>query len=185
MKQAGLSDFLAFLTTLKKSDFGTSVVDNYLGTHRIRSGDLTPYTHFRPDTYGRNLILKTANFEFVVLTWLSDQRTPIHDHAGQRCWMLLQSGTLCFKNYETPERDDVCPVALGCVETHGSGESVYIDDGQGVHSIANSSGAAAVSLHLYAGPVPRCRIYNESAKKFQWVDLTYYTQPKESFFVAS
>ena len=67
------------------------------------------------------------------------------------------------------------PKPVGDCEPHRLGKPVYIDDGLGVHSIANASKMPAVSVHLYAGPIPRCRTYNEATRVFDWVELSYFT----------
>lgn len=176
MKPVKLRDFLEFLNDQTEADFRGDAVDRYLAEHPVDPQDFLPYAYFREDTYGRNLVAKTELYEMLVLTWLPRHRTPIHDHASQRCWMFVNAGTLTFRNYQTPERDTSELVTLGPVETHSAGEGVYIDDQIAVHTIANASQKPAVSVHLYAGPIPRCRIYDETEKRFKWVELQYFTQ---------
>ena len=178
MKMTTLPDFLEFLNSQTKESLRGPAVDDYLRDHRFGEDDFLPFIYFREDTYGRNLVFKTDNSELLVLTWLPHHRTAIHDHSGQRCWMLVQAGALTFKTFH-PVPHDVSKVDLkpmGPVETHCSGDAVYIDDGIGVHSIANASSKPAVSVHLYAGPIGKCRIYNESLRRFEQVELEYFTQ---------
>ena len=180
MINTSLKEFLDFLNQQTKRTFKTDIVDKYLKTHKIEHEDFLPYTFFREETYGRNLIAKTDFYELLVLTWLPEQRTAIHDHAGQRCWMLMELGSLTFKNYEP-----VGPIIegkkyqlkpMGRAETLKAGvQPVYIDDGLAVHSIANASRKPAISVHLYAGPVPTCMVYNEALKTFERSDLEYFT----------
>lgn len=170
-----LKDFLLFLNHQTKEKFQNGVVDHFLTTKYIASAELKNFSHFRGDTYGRNLIAKNDFYELILLTWLPKQRTPIHDHGGQRCWMYIQEGELSFKNY-APLRESNELIPTSSAEMHHEGNSVYIDDGIGVHSICNNSIKPAASLHLYAGPVPRCRIYNESKQHFEWVNLDYHSR---------
>ena len=178
METASLPDFLDFLNGQTKQDFKTDTVDKYLSQYRIDQEQFLPFIYFREETYGRNLVFKTDLYELLVLTWLPQQRTPIHDHNAQRCWMLVQSGKLTFKNFKPI--DPVSPKleVVGSVELHQAGESVYIDDGIGIHAISNCTTKPAISVHLYAGPIPRCRIYNESARAFELVELEYFTSPE-------
>ena len=175
MKNVRLVDLLEFLGSQTEQDFRGDSVDRYLRDHRLLEGELHPFTFFREDTYGRNLVCKTELFEMMVLTWLPRHRTPIHDHGSSRCWMLMDTGTLTFRNYEYPDLKAPQMVCKGKADTVSAGQDVYIDDGLGVHSICNASEKPAVSLHLYAGPIPRCRIYDEAKKTFDWVDLVYFT----------
>jgi cysteine dioxygenase len=176
MRTASLRDFISFLNGQSKTDFRGDSVDKFLTDNAIDHEELLQYVFFREETYGRNLICKTDLYELLVLTWLPQQRTPIHDHADQRCWMTVQLGSLMMKNYDTPTTNPCELVTQGPCEVSEQGTTVYIDDGMGVHSITNVSRKPAVSLHLYAGPVPRCRVYNEAMKTFDWVDLEYFTQ---------
>lgn len=180
MINTSLKEFLDFLNQQTERTFKTDIVDKYLSTHKIEHEDFLPYTFFREETYGRNLIAKTDFYELLVLTWLPEQRTAIHDHAGQRCWVLMELGSLTFKNYEP-----VGPIVegkkyqlkpMGRAETLKAGvQPVYIDDGLAIHSIANASRKPAISVHLYAGPVPTCMVYNEALKTFERSDLEYFT----------
>lgn len=176
MKRITLPELIGFLNEQSEDDFKGDKVDRFLTEHHVDQDQFLPFIYFREDTYGRNLVFRAEHFELLLLTWLPKQRTPIHDHNGQRCWMMVQSGSLAFRNYEPCDGAKGQLVCKGSVETHDAGENVYIDDGIGLHSIANASNKPAISVHLYAGPIPRCRIYDESAREFKTVELCYFTQ---------
>lgn len=172
-----LQEFLEFLNSQSAEGFKGDGVTNFLTQRPFEPTAFSPFTFFRNDTYGRNLVSKNENYELIVITWLPRHRTPIHDHASSRCWMWMMRGTLTFRNYEFPRTDGAKGLScLGPVETHSVGDVEYIDDNMAIHSISNASSEPAVSVHLYAAPIPRCRIYNETAKKLDWVDLCYFTE---------
>jgi len=176
MKQVSLKEFITFLDRLDPKMFREEAVGQYLAAHLVTREDFTPFIYFRDDTYGRNLVAKSPHYELLVLTWLPKQRTSIHDHNGQRCWMLVHAGALTFKCYSNPGASGKLS-PIGSVETKKSGDSNYIDDTLGFHSIANANATVpAISVHLYAGPVPRCQTYNESTKRLEWTELQYFTQ---------
>lgn len=177
MNPVKLQEFLEFLRGLGQQDFKGETVTRFLSDRPFESTAFSPFTFYRSDTYGRNLVSRSDLYELIVLTWLPRHRTPIHDHASSRCWMWMMRGTLTFRNYEFPEQD--CTKGLTCqgeTETHSVGDLVYIDDNQGIHSIANASNEPAVSVHLYAGPIPRCQIYDEKLKQMTWKELCYFTE---------
>ncbi|NBX81640.1 hypothetical protein EBQ90_00920 [bacterium] len=176
MKSIGVSDFLDFLIPLKKSDFVSEKVDEFLKSRTFSEDAFLPFIHFRDDTYGRNLVYRNEFFELAVLTWLPQHRTPIHDHANQRCWMLVEAGELTFKNYHPPTSDSAGLRPLGKSEVLKKGSPIYIDDDLAVHAITNASKKPAVSVHLYAGPIKECRIYNELTKRFEKKTLSYLTE---------
>ena len=165
---------IQFLNTLTPADFKNDAVDHFLKDQEFEEETFLPFAHFLEETYGRNLVYKNANYELLVLTWLPGNRTPIHDHADQRCWMFVESGELTFKNYKVMSKTEVKPV--GECEVRKARQRVYIDDELGLHSIANLSTKPAISVHLYAGPVPSCQIYDPIAKRFEKTELTYLTE---------
>ncbi|MBI3294811.1 MAG: cysteine dioxygenase family protein [Deltaproteobacteria bacterium] len=175
MKEIPLREYLAFLDSQSPADFRDGTADEFLAGHCLPEDELAPFIFFREETYGRNLVAKSDKYELLILTWLANQRTPIHDHFGQRCWMTILSGELSFRNYETPKDFNAPLVPLGGVQKVGKSNQVYIDDTLAVHSIANAAKQPAISVHLYAGPVPRCSIYNEKAHKFETITLGYFT----------
>lgn len=176
MKRASLDQFLEFLDVQDPASLRGDSVDRYLGTHKLNPDDFLNFVFFREDRYARNLIQRTKHWELLVLTWLPGQCTPIHDHDGNRCWVTVHTGALTIKSYDCLTDEKKLSRALGPAETVSKGGKIYADDGRGVHSIANASKKPAVSLHLYAGPIDRCRIYDEKTKKFVWKNLTYFTQ---------
>lgn len=176
MNTIELPKLLEFLISKKAHDFEGSVIDDYLASTRLSEDALLPFIHFREDTYGRNLVYRTDEFEILVLTWLPGQHTAIHDHASQRCWMFIESGELCFKNYAIVPGSGGRLKPTGPVKTLAAGEKTYIDDDIGLHSIANASKKPAVSFHLYAAPIQECKIYNESRRRLESVQLNYLTE---------
>ena len=176
MNKIGVSELLDFLIPLKASDFKSDKVDLFLKTHAFGEDTFLPFIHFRDDTYGRNLVYRNPFFELAVLTWLPGHRTPIHDHANQRCWMMIESGELIFKNYETPSSAGSKLRAISEAQKSRAGTQLYIDDDIGIHAITNASQKPAVSVHLYAGPISQCRIYNELTKRFEMKTLSYLTE---------
>lgn len=176
MRQISVSNFLEFLAPLRADDFKADKIDLFFKDNQFAEDTFLPFIHFRDDTYGRNLVFRNKFFELAVLTWLPGHRTPIHDHANQRCWMLIESGELTFKNYESLGLTGGKLKAQGRAETRKTGSQLYIDDDLGLHAITNNSNKPAVSVHLYAGPIEKCLIYNESTKQFENKNLSYLTE---------
>ncbi|HEY2744828.1 MAG TPA: cysteine dioxygenase family protein, partial [Polyangia bacterium] len=50
--------------------------------------------------YARTLLYRCDAFELIVLTWAAGSASPIHDHAGQDCWMVPLAGELALDDYE-------------------------------------------------------------------------------------
>ena len=176
MKTVDVLEFVKFLDDLPGDGFEKNAVEEYLHGHRFAEGAFDPFIFFQEERYARNLVRKTPDFELIVLAWLPGQRTPIHDHNGQRCWMILDTGVLSFRNYKPMEKEESPLVPVGAVGSKSAGDTLYIDDKIGLHSITNASSKPAVSIHLYAKPVPRCRIYNEATRRLEWMETSYFTE---------
>jgi cysteine dioxygenase len=175
MKQVTLLDFIDFLEEQGPNDFKGSTIDRYLAKHQVDEEDFTPFIYFKEENYGRNLVSRNAYYELLVLTWLPEQRIPAHDYAGQRCWLKIQTGQLAFQTYPFPSEARAPLVTAKPAEIYSAGQSLKLDDTQGMLSISNSFRKPAVSIHLFAGPITRCRMYDEASQSFNIVELDYFT----------
>lgn len=170
-----LIDLVDFLDGCTAAQFKGTKVSDYLQKTSFEIDDFAHFAYFREDTYGRNLIVRQKEYELLLLTWLPGQKAPIHDHAGSRCWMAMLSGALTFQHYRAD--DSAAPVSLGQATVQTAGANFYIDDGIGLHSIENRTSKPAMSVHIYAKPIERCRTYSETKRALEWVDLDYFTSP--------
>ncbi len=178
MNSIQLQDLVQFLNNQKEADFKSNVITTYLKSHHIPQDEFAPFIFFREETYGRNLVSGNDLYELLVLTWLPGQKTPIHDHAGQRCWMTVISGKLSVQSYKPLKPNSHDLISCGPQETRIAGETSYIDDDIGIHEISNPFSKPAVSVHLFSAPVHECQIYNDESKQFQWAELGCLTDPK-------
>jgi len=171
-------DLDSFVDGLKR--FETDVitkdrVTEYCSELRIKDAALSPYLHFRPDRYTRNLIYQDRLFEVMVICWEPGQKTPVHSHNGQLGWMLVERGGIDVTNFRylscnTPENQNV--VGIDCLggataidlETIGhesvveAGPVSTVDKIQTIHRIEAPSGTKerAVTLHIYSTPFESC-----------------------------
>jgi cysteine dioxygenase len=176
MTGIGLNQFLTFLDQLTAEDFAEDKLTDYLKDHRVNPEELLRFAYFREDTYGRNLIKRTDNYEVLLLNWLPGQRTPIHDHAGQRCWMWVHTGELIITHYESLDEDGTELVPTGTPEKLTEESLIYLDDPLKLHVISNPTKRPAISLHIYSKPFDQCAFFNESSKKIEGFPLEYFTQ---------
>jgi len=65
----------------------------------LDGGTLSPYLHFAPHRYTRNLIYRDEIFELVALCWEPQTQSPIHNHSGQLCWLSIQRACCGWKNF--------------------------------------------------------------------------------------
>lgn len=144
-----------------------------------------PYVTFRDDTYSRNLIWRTAQFELLILGWEAGQESPIHDHAGQQCWMAVLEGELEEVHFAEGDVKGATEDAIedrgagglrpGRVKAFPTGGVAYIHDEIALHLIRPRVGQRAVSLHLYSSPIDSCRKFCPDTGQPQEVHVAYHT----------
>jgi len=119
--------------------------------------------------YSRNLIARNKYFTLMLLCWPPKAVSPIHDHGGSECWLRVVQGALEERYYEKPTEN--APLVRKSVKQHSSPSVCFINDGLGLHSIANPSATeTAISLHCYVPGYDVCHAYldeESSAKKKQ------------------
>jgi cysteine dioxygenase len=150
-----------------------SKVASWLENYARRGTDWRKYALFDATYYARNLVHRTELFELIVLCWSPGQRSPIHDHTGQRCWMGVLDGVVRETLYGI---DDGGSRALpGQVRRFDRGSVAYIVDDMGWHRIEPIDGSAAVTLHLYSRPIAECRIFDETTSSIVNRKMAYHS----------
>ena len=103
--------------------------------------------------YVRTLLYRDARVEMLALTWLPQQRSPVHNHGASTCIVRVVSGVAHENLYRA--RDD------------GAERREYLDrllhpglvvrtPGEHYHSLGNAAhagGETLVTLHVYSPPL--------------------------------
>jgi hypothetical protein len=156
--------------------------------------DVQKYCYFDSSvSYTRNLVsTDNSSYTLLLLCWNNNrQRSPIHNHPGDGCYMRVVSGSIMEQLYNVREQHatstckdmnigelDAIPATLECIATnyYEKNQVAFINDNIGYHSIGCSavttvaqgssnkctSGPGAISLHLYCPPIKRCQIVTQS-----------------------
>ncbi|WP_433469158.1 cysteine dioxygenase [Spirillospora sp. CA-128828] len=105
----------------------------------------------RLDPHGRwyERLHLDADHEVWLISWLPGQSTGFHDHGGSAGAFAVALGTL--EEDRVRARRDV-----------GAGQSHAFGPGY-VHDVRNTSGAPAVSVHVYSPPLATMRRYDVDA----------------------
>ena len=147
------------------------LLEDYAGNE----GDWSGYRLFNDGFYARNLVEVCDLFELIVICWKEGQTSPIHNHAGQHCWMAVLEGTIEETHYAHPEAGAGGPLAEVCTQTFPSGSVAYIHDDIALHVIRPAAGSSAVSLHLYSRPIKACNIYCPNTGRIEQKHVSYYS----------
>lgn len=125
----------------------------------ITRADLGGACRFSDDHYRRNIIKRTDEYELVALCWKPGQRTPIHDHVGSTCGLLVVEGDATETRYEL-DADGVARRAGRSVIPQGSVCASQDDD---IHEVANLTDRDLITLHCYSPPINQFHRYEEDS----------------------
>src|SRR6266404_3184959 len=95
-----IGEFARRLSQIPEKDFTHEGVLNFLRHNRVDVSSLEPYLYFSGERYTRNLIHRTPLFELIAICWEIGQKSAIHNHAGQDCWMATPYGKVQVNNFK-------------------------------------------------------------------------------------
>ncbi|KAI8476358.1 MAG: RmlC-like cupin domain-containing protein [Monoraphidium minutum] len=149
--------------------------------------DWRRYAHFSDLHYVRNLVEANDDFELIVLCWRRGQGSRVHDHAGSHCYLVPLSGAMEESRFTPAAAAEAIPAAapplprvLSSVRPcprlapagarrAAAGDVVYINDSQGLHAVRCPDDCpeeeGAVTLHIYAPPIRRVKLYEPEADR--------------------
>jgi cysteine dioxygenase len=148
-----------------------------LGEYARTQHDWREFALFSERHYTRNLVVREARFELMVLCWGPGQESAIHNHEGQDCWMAVLDGEIEEVRYSWPEGDGPAPVHCKGALRFGAGQVAFIKDEMGLHLVrpAASSGSGGVTLHLYSEPYDECNCYCPDTGRVTRKKLGHYS----------
>src|SRR5579885_3147584 len=148
----------------------------------VRSGEdfLDPhYLEPAQGRYARRLVHKDPNNRYSVLAmvWDKGQGTALHDHAGHWCVECVYRGRIRVVSYSLQGDPDSETVHFQR-ETEimaGPGEAGALIPPFEYHTIENPDRTSAVTIHVYAGELDHCYIFNpiEGGYRREYRELTY------------
>ncbi len=184
MRVSDIPEMVRILRCMDPADYGPDTVGRLLAEVPFGVEAVKPYISFNPGSYTRNLVFKNDDFELAVLCWDTRSATPVHDHAGQRCWMTALEGAFDVENYTRVaggRSEGFARLAsLGTVRGLRRGEPDYRYGDNEVHRVSVSpSQQGAISLHVYAKPLSSCLVYDVESLRCSRRRLGYDTVAAE------
>lgn len=181
MHPVSVLDLAELLAALPAEEFTPAGVTAFLRTVRVDADSLAPYILFDPRRYTRNLVYRCSRFELLALCWEPGQKSAIHNHAGQQCWMLVPVGRLINQNYRILELDEErqrCRLEKASVFIIDPEHPLHVDPEEPVHHVENplEDRCRAVSIHIYSLPYDRCLVYSTENDRYGEVQLRYTTK---------
>jgi len=149
-------------------------VAKLLEDYALHARDWRAFCHFAEGRYTRNLVYRCAEFELLLLCWGAGHESPIHCHDGQDCWMAVLDGELEEVHFRQ-RRGPGGALAEGRTSRFQRGGVAFIHDAIALHLIRPAPRSSGVSLHLYAGAIDRCRVFERETGRSELVTLGYDT----------
>lgn len=191
-KLLNVDDFVARLRTIESGLITRDNVLDLCETVQITDRSLRPYLFFEDARYTRNLIYRDDMFEVMAICWSPNQRTAVHTHNGQLCWMVPQRGALRVVDYkwlgcDHPENQNVvgmdCLAGSDGIELHrlheahavAGGPVLTADKLQTIHQLFNED-EESVSIHVYSRPIDSCVAFDMQQRSCYRRELDYYTK---------
>ena len=164
------------LAAIPEKDFTHAAILDFMRVNRVDIATLAPYLYFSAERYTRNLIHKTPLFELIAIGWEPGQKSAIHNHRDQNCWMAAAYGKVMVHNFKLLRKD----AATGFCELESTTQLVIdpespqeVDPTEPIHQVVNATSfnSRAVTLHVYSRPFDTCEVYDLKEKHYQDVQL--------------
>lgn len=187
-----------FVEKLRSYEQGVITRDGILelcSSVQISDSSLNPYLFFDESFYTRNLVYRDDLFEVMTICWQPGQKTPVHTHNGQLCWMIMQSGMLEVVEYkwlgcDHPEYQNVVGIdclagsdhikldQLQTVTATTDGPVLTADKLQTIHQLFNyrEDPAPAVSIHVYSRPIDSCVAFDMEGQRCYRRQLGFFSE---------
>lgn len=105
--------------------------------------DFKKYIHFSDESYARNYVVNTELFDILILCWWPGQKTGIHGHPKDGCFVKILQGSIHETIYDSNKkqlRENL----------HSAGDIMYNHDSIGYHVLQNPNNTGTISLHIYS-----------------------------------
>lgn len=165
-KISSLSQLIHQLRVASKSEYKSIGVEL-----DIPLEEFIPFAHWSDEHYTRNCIIREQKFELILLCWEPGQKTPVHCHGGEECWVYIIDGMLHESIYQF-DSDNLTQDAKVELKV---GRKSFMTDEKGYHSLENKTNSRAMSLHLYMKPIDECTIYDKQIEEFVPISMSYYS----------
>ncbi|APY07897.1 hypothetical protein BWZ20_06090 [Winogradskyella sp. J14-2] len=165
--QALINTLINLLTESSKKDY-TNILLNF----NFQDIDFSEIEHWKPHDYTRNCFYKDKNFELILICWDKGQKTAIHNHNGEECWVYLLEGELEEDFYEL---DDSGQLEYKSSQILRPNEITKSEGHDVFHSLGNSTKSRAISLHVYAKPIAQSLTFDDALGKLVDKKLSYDT----------
>ena len=119
---------------------------------KYNGNDWEQYVKVNKIRYNRTKIYSNDNFEIFIITWDTKQKSEIHDHANNGCYVKILFGELTeylFSPTFLLEKETILE----------NGNVSFMHNDIGYHCIENKKNNISVSIHVYSPPNHATKYY--------------------------
>ncbi|MGF1749172.1 cysteine dioxygenase [Vibrio cionasavignyae] len=129
------------------------LLDNVALSHK----EIRSLASFEQDHYSRKRLFRNEHCEILILSWLSGQRSKIHDHRGTACGVKVLLGDATETEFEVAANGHIYATQSALYTE----QTVTVSRDQDIHQISNlqSDSQALVTLHIYSPPLKTFYLY--------------------------
>jgi cysteine dioxygenase len=135
-----------------------------------------------PKKYTRNLVYGNEHFDCILMCWPAGSMSSIHCHDESSCWVNVVEGTVNEVQFAMPRLDKKflemekkspaqavghcgkLKVVNSAMLDMGGVVGTYANNEIGIHRVENRTDKLACTLHVYAPPLRKMRIFNEDGR---------------------
>ena len=181
VEQVTIAEWVKGLAAIPVREFTLQNVQDYVVHHSVLPETLDKYSYFSKGSYTRNLIFRNDLFECMTVCWEVGQRSRIHNHRDQNCWMSAPIGQLRVQNYSVDRRDaahGTCKIIPTDTYDLDAAHPAYVNPIEPVHEVMNLAefNQRAVSIHIYSKPFDSCEVYLRDQCTYSDVPLFYTSE---------
>ena len=152
----------------KLSETGYENFEALIAEYEINFETLLPFASWSEESYQRICLASNDDAELILICWNKGQKTAVHNHSGQKCWMYFAKGEFIEKLYANA--DDKEFLREGLVK---EGQFSFLTDDIGFHALHYKAEGLGMTMHLYANPIRNCQVYSESKEEFVERDMVF------------
>ena len=134
-----------------------SQIKEWMADVELDGATIDRFANFSDKCYTRNTIFRNDQFEALLLCFIPNQKTSIHDHNGSACGVKIIQGTGRETRFSRDE--------FGALHFEGTDElpegGVVGSYDEDKHELANESATdPMITLHIYAPPLKQVGYYS-------------------------
>jgi cysteine dioxygenase len=126
---------------INKEDFSSEKIKNYINDYQYQK----EFDHYLSNTDSSIKIKIYENdlFDVYIIVWNSYEKSKIHNHAENGCWLKVLKGKLQENLYDS----NLNSIDHKIIK---EGDLSFIKNSIGYHNIINKENEKALTLHIYS-----------------------------------